>query len=165
MRLLTPILTVMLLAAPAAAHSQSAVRDWKTAWTITALHDGFMTRSELSSYLSFTSKHSAPKSRGMGGNVEQWRPLVQTYFSPDDVDWAMRVMGCESGGNPDAKNPRSTASGLFQHLGSLWPGRSSAAGWAGSSIFDPTANVAVAAWLVYQGGGKGHWNASKHCWG
>lgn len=90
--------------------------------------------------------------------------LVFTYFQPDDVGRALAVMDCESGGNPDAKNPYSTASGLFQHLASMWPERSEAAGWDGYSVFDPEANVAVAAWLVYEGGGWSHWNASKHCW-
>lgn len=90
--------------------------------------------------------------------------LVFTYFDADDAGRALAVIDCESGGDPDAKNPRSTASGLFQHLASMWPERSVAAGWAGYDVFDPRANVAVAAWLVYEGGGWSHWNASKHCW-
>lgn len=90
--------------------------------------------------------------------------LVFTYFQPDDVGRALAVMYCESGGDPDAKNPYSTASGLFQHLASMWPERSEAAGWDGRSVFEPEANVAVAAWLVYEGGGWSHWNASKSCW-
>jgi hypothetical protein len=93
-----------------------------------------------------------------------WRSLVSVYFEPHHVDRALRVIGCESGGRPDAKNPISTASGLFQHLGSLWPARAASAGWAGSDVFDPVANVAVAAWLVYDGGGWSHWTASAGCW-
>lgn len=96
--------------------------------------------------------------------VEGWRALVSSYFAPSDVDKALRVIGCESSGDPTAKNPTSSASGLFQHLGRFWPERSVKAGWAGADIFDPTANVAVAAWLVYQGGGWSHWNPSRHCW-
>jgi hypothetical protein len=46
---------------------------------------------------------------------------------------------------------------LFQHLASAWEARSEAAGIAGASIWDPEANVAVAAWLFYEGGGKRHW--------
>lgn len=89
--------------------------------------------------------------------AERWRRLVERYFEPDDVPWALRVMDCESRGDPWAKNPSSSASGLFQHLARFWPKRSLKAGWAGSSIFDPQANVAVAAWLFYDGGGKRHW--------
>ena len=92
-----------------------------------------------------------------GSGVERWRPLVEVYFQPGDVGWALRIIRCESGGNPQAKNPRSTASGLFQHLASLWPDRAAKAGFAAQSVFDPEANVAVAAWLLYEGGGKSHW--------
>jgi len=88
--------------------------------------------------------------------VERWRPLVEWYFPADRVDWAMRVMACESGGDPLAKNPHSSARGLFQHLARYWPERAVAAGWAGADIFDPQANTAVAAWLLATGG-PGHW--------
>ena len=98
-------------------------------------------------------------------NVEVWRPLVEAHFAPEDVARALAVISCESSGDPDAKNPRSSASGLFQHLGRFWPERSVKAGLAGADIFDPSANVAVAAWLVYDGGGWSHWNPSRHCWG
>ena len=87
-----------------------------------------------------------PKARVWSGTVEQWRPLVAAWFRPADVDRAMRIMACESGGVPWAYN-RSGASGLFQHLKRYWASRSAAAGFGGASIFDPTANVATAAWL------------------
>ena len=88
--------------------------------------------------------------------VERWRPIVAAYFPSDRVDWALRIMECESHGDPDAKNPTSTASGLFQHLASLWQERTIAAGWEGADIFDPFANIAMAAWLL-ETGGPGHW--------
>ena len=88
--------------------------------------------------------------------VERWRPLVSIHFPSDRVDWALRIIECESHGDPDAKNPRSTASGLFQHLASLWSERAAEAGWAGADVFDPQANIAVAAWLL-ETGGPGHW--------
>lgn len=62
-------------------------------------------------------------SRGMGSNVEQWRPLVAGHFSDlgqDAVDMALRIMACESGGNTHARNPRSTATGLMQIMASVW---------------------------------------------
>ena len=98
-------------------------------------------------------------------SVEDWRPLVAMFFEDRHVDKALRVMRCESGGNPNAKNPRSTASGLFQHLASMWPDRSVDAGFAGVDVFDPIANVGVAAYLVYEGGGWSHWYPSARCWG
>ena len=96
--------------------------------------------------------------------VADWRPLVAQYFEPHHVDRALGIIRCESGGRARAKNPASTASGLFQHLASLWPERSAKAGWAGSDVFDPVANVAVAAWLVYADGGWSHWSPSGGCW-
>lgn len=96
--------------------------------------------------------------------VSDWRPLVEAFFEAPDVGRALRVIACESGGRPAAKNPASTASGLFQHLASLWNTRSAQAGWAGSDVFDPVANVAVAAWLVYDHGGWSHWSPSAGCW-
>lgn len=94
-----------------------------------------------------------------GPGAEGWRPLVEEYFKPGDVDRAIRIMSCESLGEPSARNPSSGASGLFQHMPGYWTERSQAAGFAGHSIFDPVANVAVAAWLVYEYGAGGwqHW--------
>ncbi|MDO8885754.1 transglycosylase SLT domain-containing protein [Candidatus Oleimmundimicrobium sp.] len=89
--------------------------------------------------------------------VEQWRPLVKKYFLAQHVDDALIVMSGESGGDPNAKNPNSSASGLFQHLARYWPNRSASAGWAGASIFDPEANIAVAAWLSKGGANWNHW--------
>ena len=85
-----------------------------------------------------------------------WASLIGKYFQPADIPWATRVMFCESRNDPNAKNPRSSASGLFQQLATFWPERSAKAGWAGANIFDPEANIAVSAWLYYTGG-AGHW--------
>jgi len=85
-----------------------------------------------------------------GSGVEPWRPLVVKHFPAAMVDDALSVMACESLGDPLALNRYSAASGLFQHLPYYWPSRSQKAGWAGADIFDPEANIAVAAWLVAQ---------------
>ena len=57
------------------------------------------------------------------GGVEHWRPLVAGHFSdlgPAAVDRVLCLMSYESGGNPTAKNPNSSARGLMQVLASLW---------------------------------------------
>lgn len=89
--------------------------------------------------------------------VEEWRPLVARFFPAAQVDKALRVMACESQGNPDARNPSSGAAGLFQHMPQWWASRSQAAGFAGRSVYDPEANVGTAAWL-WSRDGWGAWS-------
>jgi hypothetical protein len=91
--------------------------------------------------------------------VEQWRSLVSTYFPEPMVDAALSVMACESVGDPNAYNPYSGASGLFQFLPGTWAVASSRAGFGGVSPFDPEANTAAAAWLTryYESRGKDPW--------
>ena len=86
-------------------------------------------------------------------SVEEWRPLVAGHFPPEAVDTALCLMELESGGNPNAQNPSSGASGLFQVLPS----------WADNfdmrpvDLFVPEKNVYVARQL-YDDGGWGHWS-------
>ncbi|MEX1208077.1 MAG: hypothetical protein WEE36_05615 [Acidimicrobiia bacterium] len=111
--------------------------------------------------------------------VEQWRSLVGEVFGRwgldqtkcatrdgvefcvgSQVDNALSVMQCESGGNPMARNPSSGASGLFQHLASYWQYRvdrvrslhpdKSGGLPADASIFNPDYNATVAALLVWE---------------
>ncbi len=78
------------------------------------------------------------------------------------MDEALSVIRCESNGDPLAVNPRSNASGLFQFLPGTWAWASTLAGWGGANVFNPEANVAVAAWLVQDSIDRGkdpwvHW--------
>lgn len=89
------------------------------------------------------------------------RELVTEYFGPDDVNRAIRVAWCVSAFNPAAVNPATGSSGLFQHVPDEWAERSAAAGHPTASIFDPKANVAVAAWMLYDlPGGWSHWDCA-----
>lgn len=58
---------------------------------------------------------SSRNGSGCGG----WQSLLDKYFG-GQAQKACQVMKCESGGNPKAQNPRSTASGLFQFLDGTW---------------------------------------------
>ena len=96
--------------------------------------------------------------------VEQWRNTVTTailnYGGPaSDADRFLRIMQCESRGQPDATNTSSGAAGLMQHMPQYWDQRAISAGYPGSSPYDPTANINLSAWLIYQasGGGWQHW--------
>ena len=88
-------------------------------------------------------------SRGNGG-TEQWRTLVSTYFQPDQVDTMLCLMQHESGGNPNAQNPNSSAAGLFQIMGFWWD-------QYGGNPYDPETNVALAQ-VIYDQQGYGAWN-------
>jgi hypothetical protein len=105
-----------------------------------------------------------PASTTHPASVEAWRPLVEAYFPASEVDRALDVMWCESRGDARATNPSSGAAGLFQHIPRYWVERSVPAGFPGADIYDPEANVGVAAWLVAVDGWK-HWYPSLHCWG
>lgn len=93
----------------------------------------------------------AAVSRGMGNDVEQWTPLVAGQFPPDQVENALCVIRYESGGNPDAKNPRSEARGLFQVMASVW---ASHYGVSYSDLYSPEINTYVAAQIWGDAGWK-----------
>lgn len=88
-----------------------------------------------------TTSHPQPY-RGMGTDVERWRSLVASYFRAEDVERALCLMSYESGGNPNAKNPTSSARGLMQILGSLWAPHF---GVTLEELYDPHINLAIAA--------------------
>jgi peptidoglycan hydrolase CwlO-like protein len=92
--------------------------------------------------------------------VERWRSLASAYFPGSRVDEALAIIDCESLGDPDAYNPYSGASGLFQFLPATWASTSPKAGFSGASPFDPEANIGTAAWLANQYGnlGQGYWS-------
>jgi hypothetical protein len=114
-----------------------------------------------------TSPTTTTTSAGGGGpwsyppEVEQWRSLVEQFFPSHRVEEALRIIDCESNGDPDAVNPYSGASGLFQFLPSTWATTAPNAGYGGYGPFDPEANVASAAWLAnrYEELGYYYWQA------
>jgi hypothetical protein len=67
-----------------------------------------------------------------------------------------RVLACESGGNPLAENPSSTASGLWQILDSTWNGFG---GYSHAAHAPVDVQNAKAAALWANGAGASHWRA------
>lgn len=105
-----------------------------------------------------TLPKSPPTPVSVSVGVEQWRPMVDFYWGKHGkTDLMLAVMDCESGGDPNAKNPYSTASGLYQIL-DFWHKK-----WAGN-YFDPWVNAATA-YQIWLSQGIGAWNASRSCWG
>lgn len=70
------------------------------------------------------------------------------------VSTMRRIAFCESRFNPRAKNPSSTASGLFQFLDTTWAGNRYGA--AGFSVWSPFANAMGAAYHMSRYG-TGAW--------
>lgn len=85
---------------------------------------------------------------------------VGTANAAESPDWDP-IIACESGGNPRAQNPSSSASGLFQFIDSTWErygGETERAKDASVSHQYEVANRAHAR------EGYAPWNASKSCW-
>lgn len=93
-----------------------------------------------------------PVSPGVGAtsSAEEWRWLVEAYFPAGWVEWGLKIIECESRGNPNAYNP-STASGLFQ-VKTFWLSEIT---WV-TDLFDPTQNVQAAAYILTNYGAH-HW--------
>ena len=114
-----------------------------------------------------TTSTMAPASREPAPrHVEEWRPLVATWFRSGDVDRVLTIIACESSGDPHAWNPLRTphghATGLLQHLEDYWPERAQNARQAGygneGDIWSPDDQAAVSAWLAYNTPqGFDHW--------
>lgn len=81
--------------------------------------------------------------------VERWEPLVAENFPAEEVDTALCIIEHESGGDPGADNPRSSARGLFQILGSLWAPHF---GVSRADLYDPVLNAELAGEIWEQQG-------------
>jgi hypothetical protein len=89
--------------------------------------------------------------------------VIRAVFPDYAEGQAIRVAKCESDHgvylNVYARNPYSTASGLFQELDTWWAGK--------FNPFNPWANTRMALRL-WRGSGESfyqHWAASAGCWG
>jgi len=153
---------VLALALPASAHDRSYLDEWVADWFTKA--DVGLSVALMDEYQDMRERHphyfnpqpssSSSVSRSMGSNVEQWRGLVSVYFPADQVDRALCLMSYESGGNPNAKNPRSTARGLMQVLASLW---APAFGVSYEDLYDPETNLRIAS-EIYRSQGWRAWS-------
>ncbi len=75
------------------------------------------------------------------------------YWAADRVDCVLGIIYRESRGDPQAKNVKSNALGLMQHLGKYWNLRAAGAGFKDAnglyaSPFSAKANIAAGAYLA-----------------
>ncbi len=161
------IFIMLMSMAPAGAHTRTELDEWVEWWSVQA--DYAIDPGLLEMLTDMAERHpwyfdedasggtvqaSASTSgihRGMGSDVAPWRGLVEAYFDPGDIETAMCIMSHESGGNPNAKNPKSTAAGLFQFLRGTWdnmvPASVSGGSYASGQVYNGEANIRSAAWL------------------
>jgi hypothetical protein len=121
-----------------------------------------LTAHSASAQEAEVAERYSPASRSMRPAVARWRPLVAEY--PWDVETALRIISCESEGDPDAVNPWSGAAGLFQAMPE-W-GRLTWRLFGSRNLLDPVVNTALAFLLWEDSGGRfsWHWGASVACW-
>lgn len=92
------------------------------------------------------------------GGAERWRALVSAYFGVSDIETALCIINYETGftGDPNSKNPYSSAAGLFQFLRSTWdnmvPSSVTGGSYASGQVYQPEANIRSAAWLQQDAG-------------
>ena len=165
---------------PAQAHTRVELDEWVVAWVVEA--DNQLSTEMIAEFHDMATRHpyyfdpqpvvqttritQTTRRTGWTGNVEQWRPLVAKYFAPDLVDQAMCILAHESKGNPGAKNPRSSAAGLFQFLRKTWnsvPTSITGGSYDSGAVYLPEPNVAAAAWLQHRVGSWRPWTVSPLC--
>jgi uncharacterized protein YraI len=99
----------------------------------------------------------ADSGNGDGGGITTGDEIVDIIYAAADEYGQSRsamlaVARCESLLDPNAFNPYSSASGLFQFLPGTW----ATTPWANNNIFDPVANANAAAWM-WSVGRRGEW--------
>lgn len=168
----------------AQAHTRDELDEWMLAWVAQA--DISINDRLSESLVDMRSRHlwyfdppaPAPPhthtttrraSSTWSGNVEQWRPLVAAHFAAAKVNTAMCILNHETGGtgDPNAKNDRSSAAGLFQFLRGTWnsvPLSVTGGSYDSGRVYNPEANVAAAAWLQINSG-WGQWTVYRLCRG
>lgn len=144
------------------AHSRTEMDEWMEGWV--AEVDWSLSVGLINEFMDMKTRHpwywtpivvQPTFYRGMGSDVERWRPLVAQYFAPDKVETALCIMSYESGGNPDAKNPKSSAAGLFQFLKSTWdsvPLSVTGGTYSSGQVYVIESTIKAAAWLQLDSG-------------
>ena len=153
----------MTVTSPTMAHTGQERDEFHSDWAERAYlvrASGWLTLDLLVELEHFDNRHfeqalvQTRRSSTPLGGVEAWRGLVATYFEPGNVDTMMCLMFYQSGGDPNAKNPTSSARGLFQIMASIWAPE---CGVSYAELYDPATNTRIARG-VYDRQGYGAWS-------
>ena len=100
---------------------------------------------------------------GIPERTLRWCPLVAINLAKwaaltlDNLQHNLAIVDCESKGDPNAKNPNSSATGLYQHIDTFRNAR--ALRWGVGIVDDwtlPGPNIATGV-ALYVHGGPSHW--------
>lgn len=105
----------------------------------------------VESYEDWKARQAAPETLDTESlDTASWGSQIGPFAIPTYI-----VM-CESGGNYDAENPTSTASGAYQIVDGSWAGYG---GYSHASDAPPAVQDAKAALMWANGAGASHWAA------
>lgn len=100
------------------------------------------------------------------GKMKSLTPRQYLYLTyPNEAEVLDAVASCESAWEPSAKNPGSSATGLFQFIDGTWEWVRAEMGRDGSLDvrFEARENIDSAVFL-YRLEGLGPWESSRGCW-
>jgi hypothetical protein len=163
------LVVASLTPSPALAHTDAELSAWLVEWSAQEITPG-----TLDEWLDMAERHPCrlipcppeasptikasifradpiPVAPGLfAPAVERWRALVASYFPPETVERMLRVLRCESGGDPSIANREgSGALGLLQIMPfwqKTYPG----------DYTDPETNIRIAR-LIWDRQGWGAW--------
>jgi hypothetical protein len=148
------VLLLFSLMTTAQAHTQEELDQWYQEWYEKA--NDALSPALMLEFDDMRERHPpvpiyVARRTDWGERTEQWRPLVAGHFAPEKVETAMCILYWETvpHGNPDSKNPISSAAGLFQFLRGTWdslPLSVTGGSYASGQVYQPEASTRAAAW-------------------
>jgi len=107
------------------------------------------------------AKVTAPQPTVVLSNADQIRRFSAMYGI--DSKLPLAIAQCESQMYARAKNPNSTASGLFQFIASSWAGYAKKHWGEVGDVFSAEDNADLGVWVIATYG-TDDWLASSSCW-
>lgn len=119
--------------------------------------------TEYSATMPLLEATSSPAYKEPVAPIKRRTGQIGGKYSPPQGTLAERIIACESGNNPLAKNHLSSASGLGQFLTSTWKNYSIKHWGEVRDVFNAEDNRELVNWVV-ENYGTNDWIPSKFCW-